>query len=35
MRHVGDRVAAVVTETEEIALEALKLIDVEYEIVTR
>ncbi|ELU7150569.1 molybdopterin-dependent oxidoreductase Mo/Fe-S-binding subunit [Escherichia coli] len=32
MRHVGDRVAAVVAESEEIALEALKLIDVEYEV---
>ncbi|MGU0160562.1 hypothetical protein ACVXHB_10205 [Escherichia coli] len=30
MRHVGDCVAAVVAESEEIALEALKLIDVEY-----
>lgn len=27
MRHVGDRVAVVVAESEEIALEALKLID--------
>ena len=32
MRHVGDRVAAVVAETEEIALQALGLIDVEYEV---
>ncbi len=32
MRHVGDRVAAVVAESEDIALEALKLIDVEYEV---
>ncbi|WP_424680497.1 molybdopterin-dependent oxidoreductase Mo/Fe-S-binding subunit [Escherichia coli] len=32
MRHVGDRVAAVVAESEEIGLEALKLIDVEYEV---
>ena len=32
MRHVGDRVAAVVAETEAIALEALKLIEVEYEV---
>ncbi|GAB4590694.1 hypoxanthine oxidase [Edwardsiella tarda] len=32
MRHVGDRVAAVVAESEAIALEALKLIEVEYQI---
>ena len=32
MRHVGDRVAAVVAESEDIALEALRLIDVEYEV---
>jgi len=32
VRHVGDRVAAVVAETEAIALEALKLIEVEYEV---
>lgn len=32
MRHVGDRVAAVVAESEEIALAALKLIEVEYEV---
>ena len=32
LRHVGDRVAAVVAETEEIALEALKLIQVDYEV---
>ena len=32
VRHVGDRVAAVVAETEETALKALKLIQVEYEI---
>lgn len=32
LRHVGDRVAAVVAENEEIALAALKLIDVEYEV---
>ncbi|UMY01151.1 hypothetical protein MJ564_14680 [Escherichia coli] len=32
MRHVGDRVAAVVAESEDIAPEALKLIDVEYEV---
>ncbi len=31
VRHVGDRVAGVVAETEEIAKEALKLIKVEYE----
>ena len=32
LRHVGDRVAAVVAENEEIAQAALKLIDVEYEV---
>lgn len=32
MRHVGDRVAAVVAESEEIALQALTLIDVEYQV---
>ena len=32
VRHVGDRVAAVVAETPEIAQEALKLIEVEYEV---
>jgi putative selenate reductase molybdopterin-binding subunit len=32
VRHVGDRVAAVAAETEEIAEEALKLIDVTYEV---
>lgn len=32
MRHVGDRVAAVVAESEEIALAALKLIDVKYDV---
>ncbi|SUW64483.1 4-hydroxybenzoyl-CoA reductase subunit alpha [Buttiauxella agrestis] len=32
MRHVGDRVAAVVAESAEIALAALKLIDVEYQV---
>ena len=32
LRHVGDRVAAVVAESEEIALNALALIDVEYEV---
>jgi putative selenate reductase molybdopterin-binding subunit len=32
LRHVGDRVAAVVAETPEIATEALKLIEVEYEV---
>ncbi|SPW33739.1 4-hydroxybenzoyl-CoA reductase subunit alpha [Edwardsiella tarda] len=32
MRHVGDRVAAVVAESEAIALEALTLIEVEYQI---
>ncbi|MBW7981820.1 molybdopterin-dependent oxidoreductase Mo/Fe-S-binding subunit [Enterobacillus tribolii] len=32
LRHVGDRVAAVVAESEEIALAALALIDVEYEV---
>ena len=32
VRHVGDRVAVVAAETPEIALEALKLIDVEYEV---
>jgi len=32
MRFVGDRVAAVAAETEEIALKALELIEVEYEI---
>lgn len=32
MRHVGDRVAAVIAENEEIALEALKLIEVKYEL---
>ncbi len=32
VRHVGDRVAAVVAETPEIALEAISLIKVEYEV---
>lgn len=32
MRHVGDRVAAVVAESEATALEALALIEVEYQI---
>lgn len=32
LRHVGDRVAGVVAETPEIADEALKLIDVEYDV---
>ncbi|PVZ87985.1 molybdopterin-dependent oxidoreductase Mo/Fe-S-binding subunit [Serratia sp. S1B] len=32
LRHVGDRVAAVVAESEEIALAALKLIKVEYQV---
>ncbi|PSW17581.1 molybdopterin-dependent oxidoreductase Mo/Fe-S-binding subunit [Photobacterium sanctipauli] len=32
MRHVGDRVAAVVAESPEIAVQALKLIDVEYDV---
>lgn len=32
VRHVGDRVAAVAADTREIALKALRLIDVEYEI---
>ncbi|HYO87033.1 MAG TPA: molybdopterin cofactor-binding domain-containing protein, partial [Candidatus Limnocylindrales bacterium] len=32
VRHVGDRVAVVAAETPEIALEALSLIDVEYEV---
>jgi len=32
VRHVGDRVAAVVAETEEIALEALKFIEVDYDV---
>ncbi|MBI9103140.1 MAG: molybdopterin-dependent oxidoreductase Mo/Fe-S-binding subunit [Spirochaetales bacterium] len=32
VRHVGDRVAAVVAETEAIAIQALKLIEVEYEV---
>lgn len=32
LRHVGDRVAAVVAETEEIALQALALIEVDYEV---
>ncbi len=32
VRHVGDRVAVVAAETHEIALEALGLIDVEYEV---
>ncbi|MEN8040531.1 MAG: molybdopterin cofactor-binding domain-containing protein [Actinomycetota bacterium] len=32
VRHVGDRVAAVAADTEEIALEAIDLIDVEYEV---
>ena len=32
LRHVGDRVAAVVAETAEIASQALALIDVEYEV---
>ncbi|UCC89308.1 MAG: molybdopterin-dependent oxidoreductase [Anaerolineales bacterium] len=32
VRHVGDRVAAVAAETEEIAEEALRLIEVEYEV---
>lgn len=34
LHHVGDRVAAVAAETEEIALEALRLIHVEYEVLT-
>jgi putative selenate reductase molybdopterin-binding subunit len=33
VRYVGDRVAAVAAETEEIAEEALRLIDVDYEVV--
>ncbi len=32
MRHVGDRVAGVVAESEEIALAALKLIDVQFQV---
>ncbi len=32
VRHVGDRVAVVAAETPELALEALKLIEVEYEV---
>ena len=32
LRHVGDRVAAVVAESEEIALAALELIDVKYDV---
>lgn len=32
LRHVGDRVAAVVAETEQIAAQALELIDVSYEV---
>lgn len=32
MRYVGDRVVAVVVESEEIAFEVLKFIDVEYEV---
>ena len=32
VRHVGDRVAAVVAETEAIALEAIQLIEVDYEL---
>ncbi len=32
VRHVGDRVAAVVAETEEIAAKALELIEVDYEV---
>ena len=32
MRHVGDRVAGVVAESEEIALQAISLIEVEYEV---
>ena len=32
LRHVGDRVAAVVAESEAIALAALKLIEVEYQV---
>ncbi|MCV5625870.1 hypothetical protein OFN31_30000, partial [Escherichia coli] len=32
VRHVGDRVAAVVAESEAIALAALKLIEVEYQV---
>jgi len=34
VRFVGDRVAFIAAETEEIAIEALKLIEVEYEILT-
>ena len=34
LRHVGDRVAGVVAESEEIALQAISLIDVEYEVLT-
>ena len=34
LRHVGDRVAAVVAESVEIAEQALKLIEVEYEVLT-
>lgn len=34
LHHYGDRVAAVVAESEEIALAALSLIDVEYEVLT-
>jgi putative selenate reductase molybdopterin-binding subunit len=32
VRHIGDRVAAVVAETEEIAIEAMNLIEVEYDV---
>ncbi len=32
VRHVGDRVAAIVAESEEIALEALRLIEVDYDV---
>ena len=32
VRHVGDRVAAVVAETEEIALDALRLVEVDYDV---
>ncbi len=32
LRHVGDRVAAVVAESEAVALAALKLIEVEYQV---
>ena len=32
VRHVGDRVAAVVAESEVVALAALKLIEVEYQV---